>query len=80
MKSETRNVLQNTQGVIEQINDILKSNYAISQMGSVWYINTGDGFCMNGHWTEATLQRMYDQTAGYLKAVISIQRVSHDHT
>ena len=71
MNASTNKVLQDTQRVLVQINEILGTDFSIQKQGQCWYISIKENECMNGLWTEEALQRMYDETDGYLHALRS---------
>ena len=47
----------------------LYTTHSIYKQVEWWCVLDEKGGCINGHWSEDTLLRMYDQTVGYLQAI-----------
>lgn len=62
-----------TQLVVEEINELLDTNYCLNTKGTCWFVEVGENLCMNGLWSEEMLERMYDQTSGYLQAIRTLK-------
>jgi len=69
MNADTKKILEDTQHVVDEINVLLYTAHSIYKQGECWCVLDGKGGCINGHWSEDTLLRMYDQTVGYLQAI-----------